>query len=194
MYRPRRLKRKGISKLFIVTVPLGVILIGYNFWCYLPDRVQPWEAENLLPSISFQPIAKPESDKLSPNTIIFPNRNNLSFSWREVSEVPKNLQIFGMLTWGQPITAKTGGSILANHIEGVVQEILDIKPNEQMLVVDSELNITSWRAIRLVKTLKSELPDLVSVGGARRLYIVTCTKLQSWREYDGNLIIEFVPG
>lgn len=200
MYRPRRLKHKGISKLFMVTVPLGLFLIGYNFWCYLPDQIEPWEAENLLPSLSqpiakssLQPMAKPESAKLSPNTIVFPSRNNLSFSWREVSEVPKDLQTFGMLTWGQPITAKTGGTILANHIEGVVQRVLDIKPNEQILVVDSELHITRWRAVRLAKTLKTELPDLVSVAGARKLYIVTCTKLRSWKTYDGNLIIEFAP-
>lgn len=96
--------------------------------------------------------------------------------------IPADVHRVGWWDGGATLTATTGSTLLAGHVdyvgqgEGAFYQLYRSRPGTVVYTADGAGRVSRWQVTRLLVVQKAKLPDWVFAGraGARQLVMVTC--------------------
>lgn len=120
--------------------------------------------------------------------------------------IPDDVHQVGLWAQGAGLSATTGTTLLAGHVnfvgqgDGAFADLYKAEPGMAIALVDAAGRPTRWRTVSMTVVTKSTLPPAVfaGTGGARRLILVTCGGPVDFvpgygYSYRDNVIVTAVP-
>ncbi len=118
--------------------------------------------------------------------------------------IPPDVHLAGLDTSSAALTARSGTTIIAGHVDnysqgdGVFYFLSQVQPGALITVTGPDRTLTSWRVYQVTVADKAALPSGIwSLSGPRRLVLVTCggpiEHTPAGNTYQDNVLIYATP-